>query len=170
MTISQNIENKMNELKAQFPTEQALLLPLLHLLQEERGWISLETMKEAADFLNLPLMKVREVVTFYTMYNQRPVGKAHIQICSNISCWLQGAEHLIRCAEEKLGIKCNETTKDGKFTLSEVECLGSCGTAPALQMNEIYFENLSDKKLSQLIDQWSLELDQGKIDFGKVKL
>ncbi len=170
MALSQNIKNKMEELKPQFPTEQALLLPLLHALQEERGWISLETMKEAADFLNLPLMKVREVVTFYTMYNQHPVGKAHIQICTNISCWLKGADHLLKCAEEKLNMKCGETSADGKFTLSHVECLGACGTAPALQMNEEYFENLSPEKLKRLIDDWSKELDQGKTDLGKVKL
>lgn len=170
MALSENIKTKINGMRANFPTEQALLLPLLHSIQEERGWISLDSMKEAAEFLHLPLMKVREVVTFYTMYNQKPVGKAHIQICANISCWLKGADHLIECAEKKLGIKPGETTADGKFTLSEVECLGACGTAPALQMNEEYFENLSAEKLTTLIDEWSKEIDQGKADLGKVKL
>lgn len=170
MAISEMIQNKMEEIRPQFPTEQALLLPLLHALQEERGWISLETMKEAAAYLHLPLMKVREVVSFYTMYNKRPVGKAHIQICSNISCWLKGADHLIHCAEEKLGIKCGETSADGKFTLSEVECLGACGTAPALQMNEEYFENLSPEKLHGLIEQWGQEISKGNQELGKVKL
>lgn len=170
MALSENIKTKINGMRGNFPTEQALLLPLLHSIQEERGWVSLDSMKEAAEFLHLPLMKVREVVTFYTMYNQKPVGKAHIQICANISCWLKGADHLIECAEKKLGIKPGETTADGKFTLSEVECLGACGTAPALQMNEEYFENLSAEKLTTLIDEWSKEIDQAKADLGKVKL
>ena len=170
MALSENIKTKINGMRGNFPTEQALLLPLLHSLQEERGWISLESMKEAAEFLHLPLMKVREVVTFYTMYNQKPVGKAHIQICANISCWLKGADHLIECAEKKLGIKPGETPADGKFTLSEVECLGACGTAPALQMNEEYFENLTSDRLNALIEEWSQEIDRAQKDLGKVKL
>jgi len=170
MPLSKNIQNKMRDLKSHFPTEQALLIPLLHALQEEHGWISLENMKEAASFLNLPLMKVREVVSFYTMFNQKPIGKIHLQICTNISCWLKGADHLLECAEKKLKIKSGETTEDGKFTISKVECLGSCGTAPVLQMNEEYFENLSADHLNELLKKWELELNEGKTHLGKVQL
>jgi len=161
--LSERIKNTINGIRHQFPTEQALLLPLLHEIQEEQGWISIESMKAAGEFLNLPLSKVREVASFYTMYKLEPCGKVDVQICTNISCWLNGSDKLVSCAEKKLGIKTGETTKDGKFTLSQVECLASCGTAPVVQINQDYFENISSEELSKLLDDASSDLDQGKV-------
>lgn len=161
--LSERIKNTINGIRHQFPTEQALLLPLLHEIQEEHGWVSIDSMKAAGEFLNLPLSKVREVASFYTMYKLEPCGKVDVQICTNISCWLNGSDKLVSCAEKKLGIKTGETTKDGKFTLSQVECLASCGTAPVVQMNQDYFENISTEEFSKLLDDASQELDQGKV-------
>ena len=161
--LSERIKNTINGIRHQFPTEQALLLPLLHEIQEEQGWISIESMKAAGEFLNLPLSKVREVASFYTMYKLEPCGKVDVQICTNISCWLNGSDKLVSCAEKKLGIKTGETTNDGKFTLSQVECLASCGTAPVVQINQDYFENISSEELSKLLDDVSSDLDQGKV-------
>ena len=162
MALSEQIKKTINGIRSQFPTEQALLLPLLHEIQNEQGWVSLDSMRSAGEFLNLPLSKVREVASFYTMYKLEPQGKVDLQICTNISCWLNGAEKLVSCAERKLGIKSGETTADGKFTLSQVECLAACGTAPALMINEDYHENVTETDLLKLLDQTAAELSGGK--------
>jgi len=161
--LSEKIKNTINGIRHQFPTEQALLLPLLHQIQNEYGWVSHDSMKAAGEFLNLPLSKVREVASFYTMYKLEPQGKVDLQICTNISCWLNGADKLVACAEKRLGIKCGETTKDGNFTLSQVECLAACGTAPALMLNEDYYESLDVPKLNEILDQASKDLAAGKV-------
>lgn len=166
--ISQMIKDKIDKIRTNFPTTQALLIPLLHEIQAEKGWISIEDQKAAADYLLLPLSKVKEVVTFYTMFNKEPVGQVHLQLCSNISCWLNGSEKLMHGLESRLGIACGQTTKDGKYTLSEVECLGSCGTGPVLQVNEQYFETLNEGKLSDLMDTIDHKLKQGESQIGKV--
>lgn len=163
MALSEKVKNTINGIRGNFPTTQALLIPLLHEIQHENGWVSPQAMKDAADFLELPLSKVREVATFYTMFQLEPVGKVNLQLCVNISCWLNGADKLLHCMEKRLGVGCGETTKDGKYTISEVECLASCGTAPVLQINEDYYENLDVPKLNQLLDQTDKELQEGKL-------
>jgi len=162
MALSQQIQNTINGIRGNFPTTQALLIPLLHEIQEEQNWISLESMQATADFLELPLSKVKEVATFYTMFKLSPIGKVNLQFCVNISCWLNGADKLVHCAEKRLGIKCGETTKDGKFTISEAECLASCGTAPVLQINQDYYENLDVPQLNTLLDQADKDLSSNK--------
>ena len=151
MALSENIKNKIDEMRGNFPTEQALLLPLLHSIQEERGWISLESMKEAAEFLHLPLMKVREVVTFYTMYNLQPKGKYHICVCRTLSCYLLGKQEIVDYLQRELGIKPGDVSADGQFSLEEVECLGHCGTAPVVQVNGEFYENMNVDKLKELL-------------------
>lgn len=163
MALSEKIKNTINGIRHQFPTEQALLLPTLHEVQNEKGWVSMDSMRDIGEFLNLPLSKVREVASFYTMYKLEPQGKVDVQICTNISCWLNGADKLVACASKKLGIHAGETTKDGKFTLSQVECLAACGTAPAMMINEDYHENLTEQKLVELLDQAGADLAAGKV-------
>ncbi len=158
MIIDDSIRDKMEKIRPQFPTEQALLLPLLHEMQEKEGWISKEAIKEAAEFLHLAVGRVEEVVSFYTMYNRQPVGKKHLQICTNIACFLRGADHLVACLEKRLGIKAGETTADGKFTLTQVECLAACGTAPVMQVNKDYHESLNEQAINNLIDTFEQEL------------
>ncbi len=161
MIIDQHISQRIDELRPQFPTEQALLLPLLHEIQAKEGWISKDAIKEAASFLHLPVARVEEVVSFYTMYNRKPVGKQHVQICTNIACYLRGADHLLQCLEKRLGIHEGQTTPDGKYTLTAVECLAACGTAPVVQVNNDYHENLDEKSLNQLMDRLDKELLNG---------
>jgi NADH-quinone oxidoreductase subunit E len=158
MALSQQIQNTINGIRGDFPTTQALLIPLLLEIQEEQNWVSTESMQGAADFLQLPLSKVREVASFYTMLKLEPIGKVNLQFCVNISCWLNGAEKLMACAEKRLGVHCGETTKDGKYTISEVECLASCGTAPVVQINQDYYENIDVPKLNELLDQAEKDL------------
>ncbi len=166
MALSPTITAAVEKLRPQFPTAQALTLPILHLIQKERGWVSEDSMKEAAEYLGLPLSKIKEVATFYTMYQLKPVGKVNLQLCVNISCWLNGSEKLLACMEKRLGVGCGETTPDGRYTISEAECLASCGTAPVLQVNEDYFENLDVPKLNALLDRIDGELAAGKLQTG----
>lgn len=149
--FSKEFLSEMDRIKKFYPNKQAMLLPALHAAQKERGWLSDETMQDVADFLSIPKTKVKEVVTFYHMFLTKPVGKYNLQFCNNIACWLRGSEQLIHHVEKKYGIRLGETTKDGKFTLSEVECLGSCGTAPVCQVNEDYKEGLDLAALDRLL-------------------
>jgi len=170
MSISQNIKNKIDHIRPNFPTTQALLIPLLHEIQFEKGWISIEDQKNAAEYLALPLSKVKEVVTFYTMFNKEPVGRVHLQLCTNISCWLNGSDKLLHCLEKRLGVKCGETTQDEKYTLSEVECLASCGTAPVLQVNEQYYESLTEENLIKLMNELDEKIAKNVNSIGKAQL
>ena len=119
----------------------------------EFGHVSDEAIVYVAGLLGLSPARIEGVATFYTMYNRKPVGKYHVQICRNISCSLLGAEHLITHVAEKLGVKPGETTPDGRFTLSQVECLGSCGTAPVMQINDDYHENLTEASIDAILDK-----------------
>lgn len=142
---------KIENLKKRYLKPASVILEVLYLLQEKYGYISREGMKYAADLLGITEEHVLGVVTFYTMFNTKPVGKYHLQVCTNVSCMLKGAYDLLKKLESELGIKKGETTSDGLFTISEVECLGSCGTAPVIQVNDDYYENLNEEKLKQLI-------------------
>jgi len=141
----------VEEIKSHYPTSQAALLPVLWLAQKKYGWISEELMKYVAKLLEVPYSHVLGVVTFYSMFNKKPVGKYHLQVCTNISCQLMGAETLLEHIEKQLHIRPGETTADGRFTLSEVECLGSCGAAPTIQINDDYYEALTPEKLDSIL-------------------
>lgn len=134
--------------------QKSALLPLLHLAQvESEGWLPVPVMDRVAEILHIQPIQVYEVASFYTMFHTKPVGKCLIEVCRTSSCWLRGAYDIIHHIENKLGIKEGETTPDGKFTLRAVECLGSCGTAPMLQIGETYHENLTKEKVDQLIEE-----------------
>lgn len=145
----------LEELKTRYPTTQALTLPALWMAQEQFGWISPETMKYIAGLVSVPLCHVHGVVTFYTMFNTKPVGNYHMQVCTNVSCQLRGGEKLLDHICEKLNVGLGGTTDDNKFTVNEVECLGSCGTAPMMQVNDDYYENLSVEEVDRLLTKWS---------------
>jgi len=152
--LSQQNLTKLEELKTKFPTTKSLTLPVLWMIQEEHGWISPEAMKYVAELLHLPVPHVYGVVTFYTMFNTKPVGKYHLQVCTNISCQLLGGEKISEHVCKKLNIKLGETTPDQRFTVTEVECLGSCGTAPMMQVNDRYYENLTVEKIDALLEEF----------------
>ncbi len=146
---------KVEEIKSRYPAAQAALLPVLWMVQEKEGWISEDSMKYVGNLLNVNYEHILGVVTFYTMFNKKPRGKYHLQICTNVSCMLRGGYDLFNMASQKLGIKNNETTPDNMFTIEEVECLGSCGTAPMIQVNnKEYYENLTVESFEKLIDDF----------------
>ncbi len=134
------------------PQNQAALLPTLWLAQNEFGYLSNEVMEYVATLLKLPPAKVYSVASFYTMYKREPTGKHFIQICRTLSCQLRGAEQVTKIICDKLNVELGKTTSDDKFTVIEVECLGSCGTAPMMQINNDYYENLTKSKVHEIID------------------
>ena len=142
---------RFQEILTRYPVKRAALLPALWLVQRQLGWISRSAMIYVGGLLDLHPSKVYEVVTFYTMYQQLPVGKYHIQVCRTLPCMLRGAKKVTAHLKEKLGIGLGETTADKKFTLSEVECLGSCGTAPMFQLNDDFYENLTPAKIDEVL-------------------
>ena len=138
--------------------QKSALIPVLHIAQaENNGWLSAEVMDKVAEILQLKPIEVFEVASFYSMFNLKPVGKCVLEVCRTSSCWLCGAEDIVRHIEKKLGIKDGETTKDGMFTLKTVECLGSCGTAPMLQCGASYHEKLTIEKVDSLIEKYKNE-------------
>jgi NADH-quinone oxidoreductase E subunit len=153
VSFSDTARRELEAILARYPNKEAAILPALHLAQKEFGFVSDEAIVCVATLLGFTPARIEGVATFYTMYNRKPVGKYHLQICRNLSCSLLGAEHLIDHVSKKLGIKPGETTPDGKFTLSKVECLGSCGTAPVLQLNDDYHEDLNEEKIDALLDR-----------------
>jgi NADH-quinone oxidoreductase E subunit len=149
--LSEKSLKKIEELKKLYPTTRALMLPVLWMVQEEHGYISEDSMKYVAELLNVPFGHVLGLTTFYTMFHSKKVGKHHIEVCTNVSCLLRGSDKIIKYLEQRLGIGLGETSKDKKWTLSEVECMGSCGTAPMVAVGEDYYENLTREKLDKLI-------------------
>ncbi|MHB8832253.1 MAG: NADH-quinone oxidoreductase subunit NuoE [Desulfobacteria bacterium] len=144
---------EFERLLTRYPDRKAAILPALHLAQKEFGYISDEAIVYLAGLVGASPAEIEGVASFYTMYNRKPVGKYHVQICRNISCSLLGAEHLIEHVSRKLGVRPGETTPDGKFTLEKVECLGSCGTAPVMQVNDEYHENLTVESIDRILDK-----------------
>lgn len=150
--LSSSFYSEMKKLEPRYPSKVALLLPALHEAQKESGWLPPEALDEIASYIGIHPAQVREVASFYTMYNLKPVGKYNMKICTNVACTLRGAERLVEFCEEKLGIQCGETTPDRVFTLHEEECLGACGTAPAMMLNDDYVENLDVKKMEEILN------------------
>ncbi|MEE8423880.1 MAG: NADH-quinone oxidoreductase subunit NuoE [Thermodesulfobacteriota bacterium] len=148
-----DLKEKVEEIAGRYPERRSALLPALFLAQKKYGYLTKEAMEEVASILGLLPVQVYEVATFYTMFNKKPVGKFHVQVCTNVSCSLLGSEMIVNCLKKKLGIKVGETTRNKLFTLTEVECLGSCGTAPMMQINDTYYENLTEKKVENILNE-----------------
>ena len=146
---------RIDAILARYPTKQAALLPVLWVAQETWGWVSKEAAEEVARILDLTPAHVDGVLTFYTMYNLRPVGRHLLQVCTSISCHLAGAERLLEHCQTRLGIGLEETTPDGKFSLVEVECIAGCDKAPSIMVNDTYVEPVDEKTLDALIDRLS---------------
>ena len=153
LEFSDKTKKKIDKIIARYPQKEAALLPVLHVIQKEFGQISTEEEILAASLLGISHVKVREVVSFYTMFNRKAVGKYHIQICSNLTCTLMGADNVLSFIEEKLGIKPGETTSDKKFSLSTVECLGACEQAPSMMINFDYYGYLDKEKINKILDK-----------------
>ncbi|XP_014274282.1 probable NADH dehydrogenase [ubiquinone] flavoprotein 2, mitochondrial [Halyomorpha halys] len=133
--------------------KRAAMIPLLDLAQRQHGWLPISAMHKVAEILDLPKMRVYEVATFYTMFMRKPTGKYHVQVCTTTPCWLRGSDEVLSCCKSELGINVGETSKDGKFTLSEVECLGACVNAPMIQVNDDYYEDLTAETTLKILKE-----------------
>ncbi len=147
----ENID-RINKEISKYPVKKPAVMATLYIAQEQNGYISNEVIKEVASLLEMTSEEVLGVVTFYTMYFQKPMGKNHIQVCTNVSCMLRGGYDIWNQVKEKLGVNNMGVTADGNFSLEEVECMGSCGTAPMLAVNEDYYENFTKEKVEELIN------------------
>jgi len=150
--FTQDNIDRINKEIAKYPVKKPAVMATLYIAQEQNGYISIEVIKEVATILEITSEEVLGVVTFYTMYYQKPMGKNHIQVCTNVSCMLRGGYEIWNQVKDKLGIDNMNVTSDQKFSLEEVECMGSCGTAPMLAVNEDYYENLTKEKVEELIN------------------
>ncbi len=149
--FSPEAKKKFDYILTRYPSKEAVLLPVLHLVQETWGWISPEAVHYVSSLLDLSPANVFGVVSFYNMYNQKPLGKYHLQVCTNLSCMIRKAYDIYDGLCGKLGVEPGHTTTDGKFTVTEVECLGSCGTAPVVQVNNDYYENMDLPQMEALL-------------------
>jgi NADH-quinone oxidoreductase E subunit len=153
LTLPRELDEKIEELKNRYPTTRACLIPALVLANKHYGYISRDVMDAVAQRLGLPKSHVINTATFYTLLHKEPVGKFHIQVCVNVSCFLKGSDRLLEHLKKKLGIAPGEMTSDGLFSLECVQCLASCGTAPTIQINDDYYEAMTVEKLDKLLDE-----------------
>lgn len=149
--FSKSVEKEFQDLLQKYPSKRSALIPALHLVQRELGYLKPEGIEYVADLVGLSPAQVTEVATFYLMFFTKPVGKNILWVCHNLSCTLCGGEEIISRLEARLGIKAGETTSDGLFTLMRQECLASCDTAPVMQVNDDYEENLTIAKVDEII-------------------
>lgn len=151
-TFSKAALETIATLRKRYPTHQAALIPTLFVAQREFGYLTPAALELVAETLGLPVTKVASTATFYTMFNKEPVGRFHVQVCKNISCYLRGSDDVTRAIEDECDVDCGATTPDGLFTLTEVECLAACGRAPVVQVNEDYHESMTPDGARQLIE------------------
>jgi NADH dehydrogenase (ubiquinone) flavoprotein 2 len=154
-SFNENNLKKIDVILTKYPKDKkaSALLPLLDLAQRQHAnWIPTAAMQVIAKILSLPIIKVLEVATFYTMYNLKPVGKNLVQVCTTTPCWLRGSDDLVSVCKNKLGINFGETSKDNKFTLLEVECLGACSNAPMVQINDDFYEDLNKNSMLKILE------------------
>ena len=146
---------EFDKLKKRFPPgfESSLVLPCVRRIQEDRGFVADSDIDGLVEYLGVPRIQIEEVLSYYTQFRRKPIGRWHLQTCRNVSCSMCGAERLMDHIKGALGIEAGETTADGRFTFSTVECLGSCGTAPVMMVNETYHESMSPAKVDALLKE-----------------
>jgi NADH-quinone oxidoreductase subunit E len=156
--LSEERERELNRIIARYPNKMAACIPVLHLCQEANdNWVSDEVIAYVAGKLELSTAHVKGVVTFYTLFNQHKPGKHQVWVCRTLSCALRGSEKILQHCEKKLGIQAGETTKDGRITLRTAECLAACGTAPVMQVDKQYYENLGIEEVDRLLERLKYE-------------
>jgi NADH-quinone oxidoreductase E subunit len=151
--FSQETETKFQHLASIYPQKRSALIPILLLAQKEHGYVKAETIEYVAQYLGLNASEVDSIMSFYTLLRRRPVGQYHILICTNLACLLRGSDDIEACVTRKLGVRLGEVTADGLFSAIEFECLGSCTTAPCIQINGEFYENLDVRKTESIIDE-----------------
>ncbi|MBM3310137.1 MAG: NADH-quinone oxidoreductase subunit NuoE [Candidatus Aminicenantes bacterium] len=151
--FSADLRRRVEDLAAKYPSKSAALLPVLHLVQAESGFIGPDEEESVAALLGTTPLEVREVVTFYTMFRRKPVGRYHLQVCRNVSCSLLGGDAILDYVRKKLGLNVGETSADGRFTLNTVECLGACEQAPCLMVNFDHYGNLTENRVDEILGE-----------------
>jgi NADH-quinone oxidoreductase subunit E len=154
MRFSDQFEARFTEMLTHYPTPRSVLVPTLLYAQDEVGYLSEDVIAELAGRLNLTELDVRNVISYYSMLTTKPRGKFNVQVCTNIACLLRGGEELLEHCEKKLGVSHKGTTSDGLFSLEEVECIGACSWAPAVQVNYDFHENLTPEKMDRVLDEY----------------
>jgi NADH-quinone oxidoreductase subunit E len=154
MKFSEQFESRFAEMITHYPTKRSVLVPTLLYAQDEVGYVSDEVIVELANRLDLTELDVRNVISYYSMLVTKPRGKYNVQVCTNIACLLRGGEEILTHCKNKLGISHKGTTQDGSFSLEEVECIGACSWAPAVQVNYDFHENLTPEKMDRVLDEY----------------
>lgn len=152
MSLSKNAKERIENLIGLYPKKKSAVMPALYIAQEEKGYLTDEAITWVSEVIGESPAHVRGVATFYTMYYKAPVGQYHIQVCRTLSCMICGARKITKAIKERLEIAAGEISEDGLWSFEEVECLGSCGSAPMVQINDVFFENLTEKKLNSIMD------------------
>jgi NADH-quinone oxidoreductase subunit E len=148
---NQDTAREIEDILTRYPNKQAACIPVLHACQDQNGWVSPDVIDFVSRKLDLPTAHVQGVVTFYTLFNQQPVGKHQVWVCHTLPCALRGGEDLLKHCEKRLGVHLGETTGDGLITLRSAECLASCGTAPMIQVDKTYHENLTHERVDEIL-------------------
>jgi len=155
MKFSDQFEGRFAEMLTHYPTKRSVLVPTLLYAQDELGYLTDEAITEIAGRLELTPLEVRNVISYYSMLRTKPAGKFNVQVCTNISCLLRGGEEILEHAKKKLGVKANKgVTEDGMFSVEEVECIGACSWAPAMQVNYDFHENLTPEKVDEILESY----------------
>jgi len=155
--ISEDAVKRVEVLKTKYPNPCSAVMPVLYIAQEELGYLNDEAIRWVAEQIDLPAVHVRELVTFYTMYYSKPVGKYHVQVCRTLSCALNGSRQLMEHLQKRLGVQPGQVTEDGRWSYEAVECLGSCGTAPMCEINDHYFEKLTPERMEEIMKRIEVE-------------
>jgi len=152
--FSETAVKELEEIRAKYPNARAALLPAIYIAQKEFGWLSPEAYEIVADILGAPKATVRGVATFYAMYKHKPMGRNIVQLCTNVSCMILGAERLVDLLKNRYGLEPGGTSQDGRFSLVIMECIGACGTAPAMLVNDDFYENLTEKYIEEILSKY----------------
>ncbi len=148
-------KKELREIRLKYPNARAALLPALYVAQREFGWLSPEAYEEVSDLLGMPKAIARGVGTFYAMYKHKPAGRNIVQLCTNVSCMILGAERLVDFLKNRYGLEPGGTTQDGRYSLVIMECIGACGTAPAMLVNDDFYENLTEKYIEEILGRYT---------------
>jgi NADH-quinone oxidoreductase E subunit len=152
--FSETAIKELEEIRRRYPDSRAALLPALHIAQREFGWLSDDVMRSVARLLNLTEAEVKGTASFYSMFRFRPMGRHIIQLCTNVSCMLLGAERLVDLLKDRYGLEPGGTTEDGRFSLVIMECIGACGTAPAMLVNSDFYDNLTEERIVEILERY----------------
>ena len=165
--VSKEAQKKLEEIVSRYPKKKSAVMPALYLAQQELGWLTDEAYLWVAKSLDLTPAHVRSVATFYTMYYKEKVGKYHIQVCRTLSCMICGAKEMTKHIQKRLDLSPGQISEDKMWSFEEVECLGSCGSAPMVQINDVFFENLTSEKLDTIMDR--IEKEQPELRYSTLK-